>query len=241
MLQKADWANLTDPVCGRSVEATSPHRVIHGGALFAFCSPACKSQFVDLPSRYAVIATAAQARPERERDAVPAPAPSHAAPAAPAPAAAAPAAAATPRPVKAGAAAAAAALLGPLPDAQALGGGHGPFSWLLAWRERRFAAQCARDMLKLHHSLSSRYPELKGQSLYRRVVAARLNDDDLAAEAVLQHAEQSFAIWPVERALNFRDVVHYLAVSQFMAKHHGARWVYADMRRIVDALIPQHL
>jgi hypothetical protein len=90
-------------------------------------------------------------------------------------------------------------------------------------------------------ALSTRYPELKGKSLYRRVVAARLHDDDLAAEAVLQHAEQSFAIWPVERALNFRDVVHYLAVSQFMALHGDAHWVYADMKRIVDAIIPHQL
>ena len=95
-------------------------------------------------------------------------------------------------------------------------------------------------MLALHRKLSTSYPELKGPSLYRRVVAARIGDD-LAAEAVLQHAQQSFAIWPVERALTFRDVVHYLAVSEFTAKHVGARWVVADMKHIVDAMIPQHL
>jgi len=220
MLPGTDWATLTDPVCGRSVETTSPHRVVHGGALFAFCSQACRAQFVNLPSRYAIIASAAPLRPTGERVDPPV----AATPAAPAVSAT-----------------AAPATWVPLPDPQSLSAGPGPFSWLLAWRERRFAARCARELLKLHQGLSTRYPELKGKSLYRRVVAARLHDDDLAAEAVLQHAEQSFAIWPVERALNFRDVVHYLAVSQFMALHGDAHWVYADMKRIVDAIIPHQL
>jgi YHS domain-containing protein len=73
MLPSPDWAILTDPVCGRSVEATSPFRVVHGGALFAFCSPACRAHFVELPSRYAVIASAIQ--PRRADAAVSAPMP----------------------------------------------------------------------------------------------------------------------------------------------------------------------
>jgi hypothetical protein len=122
-----------------------------------------------------------------------------------------------------------------------LQGERGPFSWLQARRERRFARECAHDMLKLHHDFSSRYPELKGHSLYRRVVARRLDGNDLVAEAVLHHATQSFAIWPVERELNFRDVVHYLAVSQYVALHPGARWVHADIKRVVEDLIPAQL
>jgi hypothetical protein len=128
----------------------------------------------------------------------------------------------------------------PLPDIQELATAAGPFTWLLAWRERRFAATCAREMVRLHRELSIRFPELKGLGLYHRVVAARTGNAT-AADAVLERAEQSFAIWPVERALTFRDVVHYLAVSEFIATHSHARWVYADMKRIVDAQIPSHL
>ena len=98
-----------------------------------------------------------------------------------------------------------------------------------------------REMLRLHRDFSSRYPELKGHSLYRRVVARRLDGNDLVAEAVLHHATQSFAIWPVERELNFRDVVHYLAVSQYVALHPGTRWVHADIKRLVEELIPAQL
>ena len=126
-------------------------------------------------------------------------------------------------------------------DLQSLAGAAGPFTWLLAWRERRFAAECAHTLMKIHDDLSSRYPELQGEVLYRRVVAAHLGGDHVAVDAVLRFAHQSFAIWPTERALNFRDVVHYLAVSQFMAEHGHARWVYADMKRIVNAVVPANL
>jgi YHS domain-containing protein len=234
LLSNADWALLTDPVCGRTVEADSPHRVIHGGALFAFCSAACRAQFVELPSRYAIIASALAHAEPRVKAPMAAAAPSTAPlpPAAPpAPQAIAPQPAASEHGSMA---------LAPLPDTAELAGAQGPFSWLLAWRERRFANACARDMLRLRSEFASRYPELKGPSLYRRVAAARVGDD-LAAEAVLQHAKQSFAIWPVERELTFRDVVHYLAVQEFVAAHPDARWVVADMKRVVDAVIPAHL
>jgi hypothetical protein len=119
-----------------------------------------------------------------------------------------------------------------------LHGERGAFTWLLARRERRFARACAREMLEVHDDLRTRFPELKGHSLYRRVVARRLDGNDLVADAVLHHATQSFAIWPVERALNFRDVVHYLAVSQYVALNPAARWVHADIKRVVDDIVP---
>jgi YHS domain-containing protein len=255
MLPGPTWAILTDPVCGRAVEFSSPHRTVYGGALFAFCSVGCQAHFLELPSRYAVImaqaplslleprspvvaAASAQptARPAHPASAplplasVPSPA---AKPAAPAPASAAP----EPDP----AAAAVTTNWAPLPDGMDMQGERGAFTWLQARRERRFARECAREMLEFHRDLSTRYPELKGHSLYRRVVARRLEGNDLVAEAVLHHATQSFAIWPVERPLNFRDVVHYLAVSQYVALNPSARWVHADIRRVVDGLVPAQL
>lgn len=265
-----EWATLTDPVCGRSVEVDSPFRSIHGGALFAFCSPTCRAQFTALPSRYAVIANAAMVPPPVVETPPPAPAPAVAAtpavttpPAAssvaPAPvvsaaAAITPATAPAPAPAQAQAApAAAAAPARPSAteqtatptwdtvDLQSLAGAAGPFTWLLAWRERRFAAECAHTLMKIHREQSVRYPGVQGEMLYRRIVANHLGGDHAAVDAVLRFARQSFAIWPTERELNFRDVVHYLAVSQFMAAHGHARWVYADMKRIVHAIVPANL
>lgn len=111
----------------------------------------------------------------------------------------------------------------------------------MAWRERRFAASCAREMLALQRQLAAQQPQVRGRALYRRIVAARLSCDDAAADEVLQRAEQSFAIWPVPRTLCYRDVVHYIAVSRFIAAHPGAHWVYADMKHIVDRVIPHDL
>ena len=45
---------------------------------------------------------------------------------------------------------------------------------------------------------------------------ARTGSDLNEAEAVLSWAEQSFASWPTERALTFSDVVHYMAVSEYL-------------------------
>lgn len=239
-----EWATLTDPVCGRSVEVDSPFRSIHGGALFAFCSPTCRAQFAALPSRYAVIANAAMVPPPAvETPPPPAPAPVVAAPITPTPAPApaqvrAPAPAATARPSSNEHPA---TPTWDTVDLQSLAGAAGPFTWLLAWRERRFAAECAHTLMKIHREQSVRYPELHGEMLYRRIVASHLGGDHAAVDAVLRFARQSFAIWPTERELNFRDVVHYLAVSQFMAAHGHARWVYADMKRIVHAIVPANL
>jgi hypothetical protein len=58
----------------------------------------------------------------------------------------------------------------PLPDGMDLRGERGMFSWLLARRERRYARACAREMPEVHRDLSTRHPELKDRSLYRRVV-----------------------------------------------------------------------
>jgi hypothetical protein len=119
-------------------------------------------------------------------------------------------------------------------------GAYHPLAWLLAWRERRSAGDCCRELLKLHEAVRAREPRLAGRALYRQIVALRLGDA-AAADHVLERAEDSFAVWPVSRALNFRDVTHYLAVSEFIASHAGARWMHADIRRVVDSTIPHHL
>jgi Cu+-exporting ATPase len=51
-INQASGPNLTDPVCGMSVKADSPHQVIHGGYDYRFCSAGCRSKFVVDPARY---------------------------------------------------------------------------------------------------------------------------------------------------------------------------------------------
>ena len=117
----------------------------------------------------------------------------------------------------------------------------GVFTLVSAWRERRFAASCCRDLLALHHSTAARHAQARGLDLYRLVVAAHVEGDASAADTLLRRAEESYAMWPVRRALTFRDVAHYLAVSGYWALHRGRRWVCSDIRHVVEAVIPQHL
>ena len=114
-------------------------------------------------------------------------------------------------------------------------------SVLLAWRERRFTRGVCRDMLRLHAATTSRYPGLLGPELYHRIVAARNNGSQRVADAILERAGQSFAEWPTSRPLNFRDVVHYVAVLEFVAVNKSAHWIHADLKRVVSEAIPHAL
>ena len=112
---------------------------------------------------------------------------------------------------------------------------------LLAWRERRFASGVCRDMLRRHAETASRHPGLLGPALYHRIVADRHGGSDLLADTILERAGQSFAEWPISRPLSFRDVVHYVAVLEFVAANRSAHWIHADLKRLVNETIPHAL
>ena len=112
---------------------------------------------------------------------------------------------------------------------------------LFAWRERRFVSNVCRDMLRLHAETASNHPELVGRPLYHHIVAARNGGSKLVADAILDRAGQSFAEWPASRPLNFRDVVHYVAVLEFVATKRSAHWIHADLKRLVSEAIPRAL
>lgn len=114
-------------------------------------------------------------------------------------------------------------------------------SWLSAWREKRFTCDCCRRLLKLHAEVLAREPALAGWPLYKEIVVRHLGGDQDGAEALLQRAQESFASWPVSRALIFRDVVHYLAVSELLARHSDMPWLHTSVGRSVEAAIPRHL
>lgn len=45
-------ATLKDPVCGMPVTEQSEHQLEHGGRLYYFCSPRCRTKFIDNPNQY---------------------------------------------------------------------------------------------------------------------------------------------------------------------------------------------
>lgn len=116
-----------------------------------------------------------------------------------------------------------------------------PLSWLSAWREKRFTCECCHRLLKLHAEVLARHPALAGWPLYKQIVVQHVGGDLDGAEVLLQRAQESFASWPVSRDLIFRDVVHYLAVSELLARHSDTPWLQASVGRSVEAAIPRHL
>ncbi len=284
---------MLDVVCGKSADVGSPHRFVHGGALFCFCSDDCLARFIVDPHQFVPGKTAsrpstfrwsrrptraprgieglAQAAGPAARKVAPPPEPVRpAADAAPTPL---PVAAAVvlpvPVPVLPPIVALAPALPGgvdlgtrprgqdiveygpavrpatlkpaPLPMSARSNGGGNLLASLFAWGEKRFATRMCTDLMRLHRIVVGRQPLLRGRPLYREIVAAYNGGDYAHANAVLESAEQSFAIWPVERPLKFADVVHYLAASEFLATQKGGRWIHADMKRIVAAHVPHDL
>jgi hypothetical protein len=95
--------------------------------------------------------------------------------------------------------------------------------------------------LQLHANVSERHPGATGLDLYKLVIGARLGGDTVLAEQVLGRATESYATWPVPRALTFRDVVHYLAVCGYLDVNRDRRWICSDVRRFIDSAIPKHL
>ena len=111
---------------------------------------------------------------------------------------------------------------------------------LVSPRERRHAAETTRQMLTLHWIVSASHPDLSRREVYRRVVMARMGLDEDEADSVLRRAEQSFASWPTERELTFADVVHYLAVSEYLTDDERVS-TRIDMGKLVAGRVPPDL
>lgn len=113
---------------------------------------------------------------------------------------------------------------------------------MVTWRERHHAARISRQMMRLYRKVAADHPGARKAELYRYVMAARLGGTLTAADAVLEQAAQSFAEWPVARALTFRDVVHYVAVSDYLASYDDvAQWTRDNLGRKVASLVPDYL
>jgi hypothetical protein len=112
---------------------------------------------------------------------------------------------------------------------------------MAAWRELRFAKKAGRSALAHYRRLRTDRPELIGQALYQTFVCERNAIDESAARAILQRAEASFAAWPNDRDLNFRDVVQYLVISEYLSSHPERGGTTVNMTRIIAQIIPGQL
>lgn len=55
-----DADRVQDLVCGMQVKPDSPHRTVHHGREYAFCSPHCLDRFQKEPGRYLEIGDAGE-------------------------------------------------------------------------------------------------------------------------------------------------------------------------------------
>jgi hypothetical protein len=108
-----------------------------------------------------------------------------------------------------------------------------------SWRERGIARDISRECLRIFRELEDTQPKVKGVARYLEVVVRHTGADPTAALDVIDGAHESFACWPVERALCFRDVVHYLAAQQCLAGRPPEQGILTHLTSIIDAEIPQ--
>jgi hypothetical protein len=107
-------------------------------------------------------------------------------------------------------------------------------------RESRYARETTRELLRLHWIVSASHPGLPRRIIYRKVVMARTGCDEYDADMMLRRAEQSFASWPTERDLTFSDVVHYLAVSEYLTTDDRLA-TQINMGKLVAGRVPADL
>lgn len=108
------------------------------------------------------------------------------------------------------------------------------------WCERRHAAQVSRDLLDIHRIVSAGRPGIPRRELYTTIVMIRTGATRDEAEATLERAEESFATWPANRPLTFRDVVHYLAVTEYL-RIKGEVATRTDMGQMIAERIAHDL
>lgn len=114
-------------------------------------------------------------------------------------------------------------------------------AWLITWRERRHVAQTSRAILAHYRSITASYSGLDSSEVYQYVVMAQTGCDTNTAKMILSQAEESFAEWPVSRALKLRDIVHYLTVTEYFDRYGKDFWMRSEINKLIAAHIPKNL
>jgi hypothetical protein len=110
-----------------------------------------------------------------------------------------------------------------------------------AWREWRFAKQATHKAMNFQRLLLAARPNLNGRDFYEVFVCEYARVESAAARTVLRRAEASFAAWPNERELAFRDVVAYLLISEYLRSHPKRSGTTAHMARVISNIVPKWL
>ena len=114
-------------------------------------------------------------------------------------------------------------------------------NFLRVMRERQHVKRTCRDCLALYRRVEAQRANATAAERYAHVIASRTGADANGVTTIMRRAEESFAAWPNERALTFRDVVQYLAVTERLGDTLSESGVRAHVAEIVARLIPANL
>jgi hypothetical protein len=109
-----------------------------------------------------------------------------------------------------------------------------PLNFVATMRERRQIRRFCDESLMLYRQVEAQMPQGSQTERYGRFVELRSGVTPGSVPTVLRRAAESFADWPNERPLNFRDVVQYLAVTDCLKIDIAVAGVRS---RIVDFVI----
>jgi len=109
------------------------------------------------------------------------------------------------------------------------------------WIERRNARQASAALLNLFWKVRRMRPQLAGRPLYEAVVAEHLGSGSGPAALAVSRADASFAQWPRERDVRFRDVVHLLVFEECARQSKGGEALRTMIGRVVDQIVPADL
>lgn len=113
--------------------------------------------------------------------------------------------------------------------------------WGLALQERRYAKQASIELLALYRALLLEFHTYLETDIYRALVMRRSGCSASEANITLQRAFESYALWPSQRSLTLCDVIHYIAVSEFLATHTSEVGIRSNMGQVVTSRIPHEL
>ena len=109
-----------------------------------------------------------------------------------------------------------------------------PLNFIATMRERRQIRRFCDESLNLYRQIEAQMPQASQTERYARFIELRSGVPAASVPIVMRRAEESFADWPIERPLNFRDVVQYLAVTDCLKIDIAVAGVRS---RIVDFVI----
>ena len=119
------------------------------------------------------------------------------------------------------------------------------FSLIAGERERRQIRRICVEFLNLYRQVEIEFPQATPTERYARIIERRSGAGPATVQRFMRRAAESFAAWPVDRPLNFRDIVQYIAVTDCLKTDiaiDGVRSRVVDSALdIVPVMIPADL